>query len=1318
MRISILLLFISFFNFGTSFSQSVYPDYQDGVLIFQFKTNVDVKALADENGLVSIDKISQLRQLEIKYGIQEVKQLFPRHKDPLLSRTFQVEFSNASKVLAFAETVSKSLGIEYAERKELHHTTLTPNDPNYGTATNAQWALFQINAELAWDISTGNSATIVAVTDNAINIAHPDLINKMLPGYDAVDSDNDPSPCGTNTGFHGSHVSGIVGAETNNNLGIASIGYDVSILPVKIGNCSGSLTAGYEGITWAADNGAHVINMSWGGSGSSAYGQNVCNYAWGQGAILIAAAGNDGVSSIFYPAGYNNVVSVASTTTGDAKSSFSNYGTWIDISAPGSSILSTNEGTGYQVTQGTSMASPMVAGLVGLIKSHAASATNTDIINCLYSSAANIDGANASYINQLGAGRIDAHQALICASTYALALDASIREITNPVGNICSGTYTPTVELRNYGSTTLTSVDITYQVSGSAAQIYNWTGNLTSAQAAVITLPSITSVDGAYTFTATSSNPNSGTDQNLTNDSQTSNYTIISSGDQVSLALTLDCFGSEISWSITDASSNIMAAGGPYGDVAGGQVQNELICLAPGCYTFAINDSYGDGMYGSQWGSCSVNGDYLLTDASSNVLVQMTAVNGDFGNGTTHSFCISSAVADDAGITQIVSPSGVYCSSNFIPEVVLQNFGNQVLTSATIEYQLGGGALQTFNWTGSLATNQSVNLVLPGMTGANGTATFTANTTLPNGNTDGNVGNDGSTSNVSIYNTALPLPFTEDFETNGFVNQNWTIGNPDNDFTWEIQPIVGTAPGSNAARLNFYDYAQQGQRDGMTTVPISFAGYTSVTMTFEHAYRRYNQTLTDSLIILVSTDCGQTYSRVFAGGEDGTGSFATAATTTTAFIPAATAEWCMGTVGASCFSVNLDVYAGSGSVLVKFESYNAGTTGNNLYVDNINITGVPATSCPIASATVTDASCFGVIDGSITASAAGGVAPLSYSIDGTTFGSSPNFSGLTAGTYTVYVRGADNCTDSTTSNITEPSEITFTNTVSDASCSSANGSITVSAVGGASGYLYSSDGGVTTQTSNVLSGLAAGSYQIMVTDANGCSSAAVAATVSSGSGPTATSSATNTTCSLANGSITLTASGGVTPYQYSSDGGSTYQSSNVFNSLLSGTYAISVLDANSCAFTSTASITNTGGNFTLGVSSDQTICEGNSATFAASGLPNGGTYNWDNALPSVASHTVSPIVTATYQVIGTDASGCSQTLTTTVNVTATPIVTVSATNDTICSGDSLTMVANGAQTYFWNTGETSSIYTVSPNNQTSYTVIGNNGSCSSAPVVQ
>jgi subtilisin family serine protease len=163
-------------------------------------------------------------------------------------------------------------------------------------------------------------------------------------------------------------------------------------MPVKIGRCSdGALTGGYDGIVWAANNGADVINMSWGGPGSGTYGQNVINDAWNLGSILVAAAGNDGVSTQFYPAAYNNVVSVASTAQNDQKSGFSQYGTWIDISAPGSNILSTNESTGYANSSGTSMASPVVAGVSALLRSYFPELTAKQVKEILMESSTKID---------------------------------------------------------------------------------------------------------------------------------------------------------------------------------------------------------------------------------------------------------------------------------------------------------------------------------------------------------------------------------------------------------------------------------------------------------------------------------------------------------------------------------------------------------------------------------------------------------------------------------------------------------------------------------------------------------------------------------------------------------------------------------------------------------------------------------------------------------------------------------------------------------------------------------------------------------------
>jgi len=1318
MKSTLSFVFMLLLACNSYFSQEVYPDYQDGVLIFQLKTQ-GTTVIQSKDRMVDFKKAPFLKKLSFKYGIQEVKQLYPNHKSALLERTYQIEFSEASNVLDFAKDLENFARIEYAERKELHHSTYTPNDQyNVNSVSSGVWGMFQINAEQAWDISTGNASTIIAVTDNAINIAHPDLVNKVVSSHDAVDNDSDPSPCGTNTGLHGTHVSGTAAAETDNSIGVPSVSFNCSLMAVKIGNCNGSLTAGFEGIIWATDNGADVINMSWGGAGSSTYGQNVCNYAWNNGSILIAAAGNDNVSSVFYPAGYNNVVSVASTTTGDAKSGFSNYGSWIDIAAPGSSILSCNSGTGYTILQGTSMASPLVTSLVGLMKSHALSATNTDIVNCLYSSAVNIDGANSSYVGQLGAGRIDAYQAMVCANAYTLALDASITTVNAPIGNLCSATYVPEVVLRNLGSTTITSATITYQVSGSAAQTYNWTGSLASTQSTTVTLPSITSTAGAYTFTATVSSPNSGSDQNPSNDSQTSNFTVIPSGEQVALTILTDCYGSEVTWDIVDAGGTVITTGGPYADVVGGQSEVETICLANGCYIFNIYDSYGDGLNGAIANSCSVNGNYNMVDGSGNPLFQMAGTTGAYGSGASHTFCLSSPNADDAGISSITSPQGVFCSTSIVPVVVIQNFGNVTMTSAIINYQLGSGTVMTYNWTGSLAPNGTASVTLLAMTATSGTQTFTAYTTMPNGNTDMDASNDSNNSSVNVVSSGLPLPFIEDFETNGFTNQNWTISNPDNSKTWEIATIVGTSPGNTAAKLDFYQYAQNGQRDQMTSVPLDFSGQSSVTMTFEHAYRRYDQNTSDSLIIMISTDCGASYSRVFAKGEDGTGSFATATTTNIAFTPSQSDDWCMGPVGASCFTINLDSYAGQGSVLVRFESYNAGTTGNNLFIDNINIIGTPAANCPTIASVPTNVSCFGLTDGAITINATGGVTPLQYSIDGTNFGASNTFSGLSEGTYTAYVKGADGCQDIETIIVSEPTVLTQTNVPTNESCAGNDGSIVITGAGGTIGYIYSIDNGSTTQSAGTFNGLAAGNYQVVVTDANGCATAMQTVTLSGGSNPVGSEMPTNETCNTGNGAIMVTASNGVSPYTYSIDGGSTFQNTGNFNGLTAGSYAIVIQDASGCSYNNNVNLMNIGGAYTMAVSADQTVCSGSSANLTVSGVTVGGSYAWDNGLGSGTFHNVSPIVTTTYNVTGTDSYGCSQTASTTVTVNTIPTVSVTSTNDTICAGESVTLIASGAQTYVWNTGGSSANLTVTPTTQTTYSVIGQNGSCAASPVLQ
>ena len=738
-----------------SFSQTLYKYYQDGLVVFQLK--VDEKRILSHEKQVDFKQHELFTQYLSEFEIEAVRHLHPALDDNKLNRTYQIRLKDMYKVNAVIAKLKKHEAIEYAELKELHYTTLTPNDPNFDQSN--QWSLFQIAAEQAWNSNVGDPNVVVAVTDNAINIDHPDLANVIVGGYDAVDQDNDPRGCGGNSGFHGSHVSGIVGAETDNSIGVASIGFGVSILPIKIGDCNGALTAAYDGIIYAANNGADVINMSWGGGGSSQYGQNVCTNAWNAGSILIGGAGNDNVSTQFYPAAYNNVVAVASTNQNDEKSGFSQYGSWIDIAAPGSNILSTDAGTGYQSTSGTSMASPLVAGLVGLLKSHAPSATQTDLINCLYSSADDIDAQNPSYIGQLGAGRINANAAMNCASSFSTQYDAAIIDVIEPNGAICASSFTPEIVLRNYGSATLTNVTITYDWNGSP-QTYSWTGSLPTGSSENVVLPSQTGGSGAYTFDAETSNPNGVADENPTNDLFTQSFSLNGNGQLVDLQLDLDCYAAEISWEITDDNNGnaLVHSGGGYQNGSGIQSVTESLCLGVGCYTFTITDSYGDGMYGSQWSNCSVNGDYQMTDANGNLLFEMTATNADFGMSAQHQFCISQpGNLNDASIDAINNPGSIVCNTSITPEVVIRNFGNDPLTSATINYQTTGG-VQTLAWTGNLTPNQSEIVTLPAINAGTGNVTLSVYTTNPNGQSDDTPANDELTQNYDVLNSpATPV---------------------------------------------------------------------------------------------------------------------------------------------------------------------------------------------------------------------------------------------------------------------------------------------------------------------------------------------------------------------------------------------------------------------------------------------------------------------------------------------------------------------------------------------------------------------------------
>src|SRR5215203_5581842 len=253
-----------------------------------------------------------------------------------------VEFPSVAKnptteaTLSIINTLKQNPDVEYVEPNYIYKTDFTPNDP--GRSQQYGWTNTQ--AYQAWDVTQGSANTVIAVVDTGIQRTHPDLDAKIVAGWDYVQNDNAPD----DGNGHGSHVAGTSAAETNNSTGGAGMCPNCKLMPVRVldNNGSGSLVNVANGIGFASSHGAKVINMSLGGSGSSTL-QNAVNNAWNNGVFMACAAGNDNTSNQAnaYPGAYANCFAVASTTSTDARSSFSNYGSWVEVAAPGSSIYST-----------------------------------------------------------------------------------------------------------------------------------------------------------------------------------------------------------------------------------------------------------------------------------------------------------------------------------------------------------------------------------------------------------------------------------------------------------------------------------------------------------------------------------------------------------------------------------------------------------------------------------------------------------------------------------------------------------------------------------------------------------------------------------------------------------------------------------------------------------------------------------------------------------------------------------------------------------------------------------------------------------------
>lgn len=327
-------------------------------------------------------------------------------KETIPSIGVQVVTIPAGKATEKARSYSAHAEVLYAEPDYLAEAIGSPDDAFFDN----QWGMMKVEAGAAWDVTQGSSSVKIAVLDTGVDIDHPDLAGKLVSVVDFTAS----TAGGDDVYGHGTHVAGIAAAITNNGTGVAGLGYSSSVMCVKVvrDDGIGSYSSIAQGIIWAADNGAQVINMSLGGGSGSSTLQDAVNYAWGKGVVIVAAAGNYGSSTAFYPAYYPNVIAVAATDVNDNLTSWSNYGDWVDVAAPGVDIFSTLKGGAYGNMRGTSMASPHVAGLAALLYTVVADSNGDGRLNDEVR--AQIEAA-ADPIASSGAGngRINAYKAVI-----------------------------------------------------------------------------------------------------------------------------------------------------------------------------------------------------------------------------------------------------------------------------------------------------------------------------------------------------------------------------------------------------------------------------------------------------------------------------------------------------------------------------------------------------------------------------------------------------------------------------------------------------------------------------------------------------------------------------------------------------------------------------------------------------------------------------------------------------------------------------------------------------------------------------------------
>ena len=479
--------------------------YLEGQIVVKFKAEKIINFNEDRQFKIGIQEVDKVFDELDVYSIEEIysRTILPDE----LRNTVLLNFAKNLSIQTVIEKFSSLKDVEWVHPNYIYKLTDQPNDPGFSN----QWYLNTVEASQAWDLGLGSPNIIIGIIDSGVDWDHPDLQNTIwvnsdeivnngvdddANGYiddirgwdwvtgieDAAFGEDGQTPDNNPMDFngHGTHCSGIAGATTNNGVGIAGVSRGCRIMALRAGwedtNGDGWIAFSFaaSAFDYAIENGASVINMSFAGGEELL---TVVTNAYNNNIIVVHSAGNEDISS---PSAVDDIVqtiSVAATNQSDQKAYFSNYGSWVDVSAPGVSIYSTDFNNNYSYKSGTSMAAPLVAGLAALILSQNSSLNPNQVIDIIVNSADNIDGMNPAYTGQLGNGRINVFNALSNISPPSLAVTSPNGGENWEVGSSHNITWT---------SSSVTNVKIEYTTNNGSS----WS-----------TVISSTASDGSYGWT-------------------------------------------------------------------------------------------------------------------------------------------------------------------------------------------------------------------------------------------------------------------------------------------------------------------------------------------------------------------------------------------------------------------------------------------------------------------------------------------------------------------------------------------------------------------------------------------------------------------------------------------------------------------------------------------------------------------------------------------------------------------------------------------------------------------------------------------------